>query len=314
MRGFVVLLVLSCVFSALCVDLPLYIGQKTDTKIECGKEVSMWNVHNISSVYSRILQSYVGTKTTLPPHQRLTIAIPTIESHTDEARKELSQHYSQCNNVFKIVWLWNSEAPISNFIKQLPSYNVIKSSYVITPQGSLTSRFGLYSEIDTDYIMTLDDDLIVSCRLLEAALKVIIDKPTQYDSFTPRLISCRNESFIYDLGGVERKHRYSIGLTKGAVTHRSVLQRFWSRKDSYPHLFKWVDDHRNCEDILFSFIHWEFTKHPPVIIRWDRHSREIQRVGLQHRTNHLDNRSNCTRMFIDAFGFVPGSTKGQVSV
>eukprot|EP01088_Endostelium_zonatum_P011674 TRINITY_DN25821_c0_g1_i1.p1 TRINITY_DN25821_c0_g1~~TRINITY_DN25821_c0_g1_i1.p1 ORF type:complete len:338 (-),score=56.08 TRINITY_DN25821_c0_g1_i1:80-1072(-) len=301
-------------------SLPPFIGEQKNAKTECQYDISRWDVNSIVKSYTSTLRELRTINQPLPQHQKLTIMIPTIPSHTDDFRIQITNHYSKCSNINKILWLWDSSKPISSFLSQTSSSsnntNRINSTCIRTPapHGDLTARFLLYPEVDSDIIMSLDDDLLVSCTALSAALTVIIRNPNQYVSFYPRLILCRNNRLQYSWNGAYTTGLYSFGITGAAITTRSVLERFWQKKEKYRELFDKVREKKNCEDILFAFIHWEMEKAPGVMMHWAGHSKTLNREGLSQRGNHGEGRDKCVRRFVKAFGFVPGLTKGMISL
>ena len=310
------LLVIVSLFTVSCNStLPSYTSKDVRINKVCGGELETWDMKNISNEYSYLLQRYV-THTEKMKHyslaNSLTIVIPTIPSHSDEHRRRLHKHYSSCSVVHHILWVWNSPEPVSSYLVE----ETRKNSYVLTNpkhKYDLLNRFVLYPEIKTNIIMSLDDDHLVDCRGLIAGVKIIKDNPGQYVSFAPRLISCIKSDWAYIWDGSYKTGNYNFGLTSEAITDRSFLTQFWQNKPSFSELYSLVSKEKNCEDILFAFMHWHVHKTPAVIIHWDGIITILQREGLSTRKSHSHGRDVCVRRFIKAFGRIPGLAKGLVA-
>jgi Glycosyl transferase family 64 domain len=83
---------------------------------------------------------------------------------------------------------------------------------------------------------------------------------------------------------------YSIMLTKAAFLHRDYLQDYMKLVPSSDTMSQFVDNHRNCEDLVMAFIVGRSSS-APVWVRATVY--EISKTGISSGSSHFADRGEC---------------------
>ena len=121
---------------------------------------------------------------------------------------------------------------------------------------SLNSRFAPLSDLATDAVFAVDDDIRVPCADLALAFEVWVAAPRTLVGFFPRLHTLAPRRLGDRVGGpvtyeyhswwyVWWHGAYSMVLTKAAVFHKAYLGKYTA--DMPAAVRQYVDDHMNCE-------------------------------------------------------------------
>ncbi|KAJ8979882.1 hypothetical protein NQ317_017505 [Molorchus minor] len=198
---------------------------------------------------------------------------------------------SRCfvNMLQKILIVWSSERrPASrNRWPGLPLHvplHIIQPSVNANgineqPKVSISQRFFTHKEIETDAILSLDEDTVLTTEEIDFAFLV-------WKQFPDRIVGYPGRSHYWDdsksTWGYTSKwtNDYSIVLTGAAFYHRyyNHLYTEWLS----PLLHKTVEQSQNCEDILMNFLVSHVTRRPPIKITQRKQYKEQPSAGVGH--------------------------------
>lgn len=146
---------------------------------------------------------------------------------------------------------------VSRFPQISQPINLIK-----TKANKLSNRFIPYEEIETEAILSIDDDIVMlTSDELEFGFEV-------WREFPDRIVGFPSRTHVWDNGTGTWKYEsewtneISMVLTGAAFYHK-----YWNYlyTTSMPSEVKdWVDEHMNCEDIAMNFLIANVTNKPPI--------------------------------------------------
>ena len=190
----------------------------------------------------------------------------------------------------QVVWSDVDNKPPMNWMQEYGKDN--RLVFEIHEKDSLNNRFMPTAKIDTEAVMSIDDDLIIPCDVLAENLHV-------WRSFDKTLVGFSPRIHAYDVvSGAMRYLRwqhtwwsgfYSIMLTKASFLHRDYFELF-SRMIPKDFL-DYVDEVRNCEDIAMAHVVAMHSKSAPVWIGGEIY--EIGASGISSNSGHFADRGQC---------------------
>lgn len=252
-----------------------------------------------------------GSHNTQPPAEAFTILLNTFKRR-DLLLASLA-HYSSCARVhaIRVLWAEDSPGPPLDAPEFYPSSIV---SYDIQPSESLNLRFSPLPNLQTDAVLSLDDDILVACDDLQRTFKVWQQQPDQLVGWFPRAHSQTKDGYRYhfQVRSVLLHGAYSMVLTKGAFMHKRYLDLYASRQPRQVTVL--VDRLRNCEDIAMAFLVANATGAAPVFVHvpvlTDRGQGGAAVPGISSGTaRHQAVRSHCLDAFSHAYGRMPLVTR-----
>ncbi|XP_035526648.1 exostosin-like 2 [Morone saxatilis] len=187
--------------------------------------------------------------------QRFTIIIQTY-NRTDILLKLLN-HYQAVPHLQQIIIVWNNvgeQTPLKlwNSLGPHPVPVVFKEQ----SSNRMRNRLQAFPEIDTDAVLMLDDDTLVSVPDISFAFSVWKQFPDQIVGFVPRK-HVSTPGGVYSYGSFELQDpetaggdKYSMVLIGAAFFHRRYLQLFQDQPQAVHEL---VDETQNCDDIATNF-------------------------------------------------------------
>lgn len=227
----------------------------------------------------------------------------------------LVNYVARSRYVSKILLVWSNEKrPISRTKwPGLPPHvdlHVIQPS-VINNIGndhaklSISQRFFTYKEIETEAILSLDEDTTLTTEEIDFAFAV-------WKKFPDRIVGYPGRSHYWDdsksTWGYTSKwtNDYSIVLTGAAFYHRyyNYLYTEWLS----PLLHKTVEQSQNCEDILMNFLVSHVTRRPPIKVTQRKLYKGQASAGGKSPWNdpdHFIQRQTCLNTFAAVFGYMP---------
>lgn len=118
---------------------------------------------------------------------------------------------------------------------------------------SLTERFRTGQHTRTSSVLLLDDDVILSVDALSLGWEAWKGHGMQ----THRIVGYMPRKHVhYQSGGhlytFDTKDGYSMILTSAAFVDHTMLRWFWAATRENALAIQYVDQHLNCEDILFN--------------------------------------------------------------
>lgn len=253
--------------------------------------------------------------------QRFTIVIQTY-NRTDILLKLLN-HYQAVPHLQQIIIVWNNigkQTPLKLW-KSLQPHPV---PVVFKEQASnlMRNRLQAFPEIDTDAVLMLDDDTLLSVPDISFAFSVWKQFSDQIVGFVPRK-HVSTPGGVYSYGSFELQDpetaggdKYSMVLIGAAFFHRRYLQVF---QDQPAAVHALVDETQNCDDIAVNFAvalylreHSAGTvKKPsgvfvkPVDLRNLEKDASSGYQGMWHRPEHLLQRSYCLNRLTQIYGVMP---------
>ncbi|XP_076150709.1 exostosin-like 2 isoform X2 [Alosa pseudoharengus] len=255
-----------------------------------------------------------------PLKDSFTIVIQTY-NRTDILLKLLN-HYQAVPHLRQIVIVWNNigvrpPQQLWGSLGPHPVPVVFKEQSV----NLMRNRLQPFSEIDTDAVLMVDDDTLVSVPDISFAFSVWKQFSDQIVGFVPRK-HVITASGVYSYGSFELQDtetgggdRYSMVLVGAAFFHRRYLQVF---QDQPSQVHTLVDETQNCDDIAMNFaVALYLARHDgskarpsgvlvkPVDIRnLERDSRSGY-IGMWHRAEHMLQRSCCLNRLAQIYGSMP---------
>ncbi|XP_010864815.2 exostosin-like 2 [Esox lucius] len=250
-----------------------------------------------------------------------TVVMQTY-NRTDVLLRVLN-HYQAVPHLRRIVVVWNNvgEPPPRDIWDALgphPVPVVFKEQRV----NRVRNRLQPFADIDTDAVLMLDDDTLVSVPDISFAYSVWKQFPEQIVGFVPRK-HVATASGIYSYGSFELQDpemgggdRYSLVLIGAAFFHRRYLQLFQEQPSEVHAL---VDNTQNCDDIAMNFVvaaalgersggaggrpSGVFVR--PVDLRNLEREASSGYLGMWHRPEHLLQRSYCLNRLAQIYGTMP---------
>ncbi|KQS62611.1 uncharacterized protein Dere_GG20465, isoform B [Drosophila erecta] len=168
---------------------------------------------------------------------------------------------------------------------------------------SISQRFLPYEEIQTDAVLSLDEDAILNTDELDFAYTVWRDFPERIVGYPARAHFWDDSKNAWGYTSKWTNY-YSIVLTGAAFYHRyyNYLYTNWLSLL----LLKTVQQSSNCEDILMNLLVSHVTRKPPIKV--------TQRKGYKDREtgrspwndpDHFIQRQSCLNTFAAVFGYMP---------
>ncbi|XP_068594252.1 exostosin-like 2 [Cebidichthys violaceus] len=253
--------------------------------------------------------------------QRFTIVIQTY-NRTDILLKLLN-HYQAVPHLQQIVIVWNNigtQTPLKlwDSLRPHPVPVVFKEQ----TSNQMRNRLQPLPEIDTDAVLMLDDDTLVSVPDISFAFSVWKQFSDQIVGFVPRKhVSTPGGVFSY--GSFELQDpetaggdKYSMVLIGAAFFHRRYLQVFQDQPRAVHVL---VDETQNCDDIAINFAVALYLRErsvgginkpsgvfvKPVDFRNLEKDASSGYQGMWHRPEHLLQRSYCLNRLTQIYGCMP---------
>ena len=217
---------------------------------------------------------------------------------------------SQVESLVRILVIWNHQSksppPADDWPRISKPLKVIQTS-----ANKLSNRFHPYHEIDTECVLSLDDDIsMLTVDELEFAYQVWRQFPDRIVGFPPRTHVYDNVTGHYKYES-EWVNDLSLVLTGVAFYHK-----YWhylytaSPSPQQTQIKDWVDSHINCEDIAFNLMVANATGKAPIKVgprkKFKCSTPSCDNAGmLSASASHLEERSNCLDKFVSIYGHNP---------
>ncbi|KAG2500794.1 hypothetical protein HYH03_001556 [Edaphochlamys debaryana] len=217
-------------------------------------------------------------------------------------------HYAQCKSVdaLRVIWCEEGLPPTR---AQAPGYysDAKEVRYDIVSNASLNNRFWPLEGLRTEAVLSLDDDIIAPCEVLDELFAAWRQDPRNMAGFYPRLQvlddDCRY-SYLQGFGTLTWHGAYSLVLTKAAMLHRDYLEAYSNHMPSA--IRAHVDAVHNCEDLAMSTLVGATVGRPPVFVHSSRVldlGKGLTKVkGISSGKKHGDIRSDCLNTFAREYG------------
>ncbi|GLG98438.1 Exostosin-3 [Gryllus bimaculatus] len=233
------------------------------------------------------------------PREQFTIVMLTYERE-QVLINSLSRLYG-LPYLHKVVVVWNSPKPPLEDLRWpdigVPVH-VVKAS-----RNSLNNRFLPYEAIETEAVLSVDDDAHLRHDEIMFGFRVWREQRDRVVGFPGRY-----HAWDLNHGGWLYNSNYScelsMVLTGAAFFHKyyTYLYTYWlpqAVRDK-------VDEYMNCEDIAMNFLVSHITRKPPVKVtsRWTFRCPGCP-VSLSEDDTHFQERHKCINFFTEVFGYMP---------
>ncbi|GFR46368.1 hypothetical protein Agub_g7948, partial [Astrephomene gubernaculifera] len=222
----------------------------------------------VRPVEAKLVPTYHGPAVEFP--DRFTLVLNSFR------RPQLLQravaHYAQCRSVDAVRVIW-CEGGLPPTRAEAPQYysDVKEVRYDIVSNSSLNNRFWPLEGLRTEAVLSLDDDILAPCEVLDELFALWRRDPHNMAGFYPRLHvldkQCRYR-YLQGFGTLTWHGAYSLVLTKAAMLHRDYLEYYTNHMD--PAVRQHVDAVHNCEDLAMSLLVASATARPPAFLHSPR--------------------------------------------
>ncbi|MBN3317360.1 EXTL2 protein, partial [Atractosteus spatula] len=228
---------------------------------------------------------------------------------------KLLNHYQAVPHLHRIIIVWNSvgeKVPqeLWDSLGPHPVPVVFKEQAV----NLMRNRLQRFPEQETEAVLMLDDDTLISAPDISFAFSVWKQFPNQIVGFVPRK-HVLTPSGVYSYGSFELQDpeagsgdRYSMVLVGAAFFHQSYLNAFQRQPAE---VLRLIDETQNCDDIAMNFVVSQLIQKPagvfvkPVDVRNLERDASSGYLGMWHRAEHLLQRSFCLNRLVQIYSGMP---------
>ncbi|PAA67670.1 hypothetical protein BOX15_Mlig033285g2 [Macrostomum lignano] len=197
-----------------------------------------------------------------------------------------------------VLVVWNGERP-PNPSTVWPDLGGVPLHFIRGPGNSLNNRFLPWSQIRTEAVLSLDDDVYMRQDELVLAFRVWREHRDRIVGFPARFHARSGSGWVYNSN---QTCEYSMVLTGAAFLHVHYLHlySYWLPAA----LRAEVDRLTNCEDILMNFLVSHVTRKAPIKVtsRWTFPCFGCSQ-SLYKDDSHFFERSHCINYFSGMFGY-----------
>uniref|UniRef100_A0A0V0GAA6 Exostosin-2 n=1 Tax=Triatoma dimidiata TaxID=72491 RepID=A0A0V0GAA6_TRIDM len=253
--------------------------------------------------YLTLSKSPLFLELTAPRWQGFTAVILTYDRV--DSLFGLIQKLVKVPSLSTVLVIWNNQRKSPPHASLWPK--VSKPLKVIqTKANKLSNRFYPYEEIETEAILTIDDDIVMlTADELEFGYEVWREFPDRIVGFPSRVHVWDNTTNKWKYES-EWTNQISMMLTGAAFHHK-----YWSYMytTSMPgNIKEWVDEHMNCEDIAMNFLVANITNKAPIKVTPRKKFKCPECTNtemLSADLNHMVERSHCIDKFSAIYGRMP---------
>ena len=243
-----------------------------------------------------------------PPNQGFTALILTYNRL--ESLFQVITRVSKVESLTRVVVVWNHQTIPPPAVEEWP--RISKPLKVIqTSANKLSNRFYPYSEIETECVLSMDDDIsMLTSDELEFGYQV-------WREFPDRIVGFPSRTHVYDNTSDQFKYEsewtndLSMVLTGVSFYHKYWHYLYTAAPSSEMKIIKdWVDNHINCEDIAFNLMVANATGKAPIKVgprkKFKCSTPSCENSGmLSASADHLVERSDCLDSFLKIYKHNP---------
>ncbi|XP_037081023.1 exostosin-3-like [Pollicipes pollicipes] len=233
------------------------------------------------------------------PHEQFTVVMLTYRR--EQVLMSALGHLYGLPYLNKVVVVWNAPESPSDTL-QWPSVGV-PVEVVTVGKNSLNNRFLPFENIETDAILSIDDDahlrhdeIVFGFRVWREQRDRLVGFPGRYNAWDTKH------------GGWHYNSNYScepsMVLTGAAFFHKYYAHMY---SEWMPQVIRdKVDEYMNCEDIAMNFLISHLTRQPPVKVtsRWTFRCPGCP-MTLSEDEEHFTERHKCINFFSRVYGHMP---------
>ncbi|CAG7719164.1 unnamed protein product [Allacma fusca] len=232
------------------------------------------------------------------PYEQFTIVVLTYKR--ENILLEFLTKLNGTKFLHKVIVVWNSPHFPTPDLKW-PDIGV-EIHVIIMRKNSLNNRFIPYDAIETEAVLSLDDDvslshveLLFGFRIWRENRDQIVGFPGRYHRWSEKL-----RTWAYVSGSCE----LSMILAGAAFFHKmySYLYTYEMPRVIREH----VSAKMNCEDIALNFLVSHVTRKPPIrVMKKSSFGCRNCKSSLHDRGSHYRERRNCLNLFAQIYGYIP---------
>lgn len=228
--------------------------------------------------------------------EQFTVVLLTYER--DSVLTGALERLHQLPYLNKVIVVWNNvhrEPP-----NTWPSLHV-PVEFIRVSENSLNNRFIPWDLIETEAVLSLDDDIDLMQQELILAFRVWRESRDRIVGFPARYHARYGDSMFYNSN---HTCQMSMILTGAAFLHKNYLSAYTYHMPS--EIRKHVDNIKNCEDIAMNFLVSHLTRKPPIktTSRWTLKCPTCTE-SLFKTDSHFEKRHECIRLFSKIYGYNP---------
>lgn len=205
----------------------------------------------------------------------------------------------------KVLVIWNNQhknpPPSTRWPKVNKPLKVIQ-----TKENKLSNRFYPYDEIETEAVLSIDDDIIMlTADEVEFAYEVWREFPDRIVGFPSRIHMWDNSTMCWRYES-EWTNSISMVLTGAAFHHKYWNYMYTTAMPG--DIKEWVDEHMNCEDIAMNFLVANVTGKAPIKVTPKKKFRCPECTNtemLSADLTHMVERTQCINKFSSIYGTMP---------
>lgn len=234
------------------------------------------------------------------PREQFTIVMLTYERE-QVLMDSLGRLYG-LPYLHKVIVVWNSPKPPMEDLRW-PDIGV-EVSVIRAPKNSLNNRFLPYDVIETEAILSVDDDahlrhdeILFGFRVWRENRDRVVGFPGRFHAWDINSNTAWNYNSNYSC-------ELSMVLTGAAFFHKYYTYLYTY---TLPQAIRdKVDEYMNCEDIAMNFLVSHITRKPPVKVtsRWTFRCPGCP-ISLSEDDTHFQERHKCINFFSQIFGYMP---------
>ncbi|NXR94818.1 EXTL3 protein, partial [Hypocryptadius cinnamomeus] len=221
------------------------------------------------------------------PREQFTVVMLTYER--EEVLMNSLERLNGLPYLNKVVVVWNSP--------KLPSEDLlwpdigVPIMVVRTEKNSLNNRFLPWDEIDTEAILSIDDDahlrhdeIMFGFRVPMSVLETAVRQMRELQSVSHTPVEHLEDAVPFPLQYYAYLYSY--------VMPQAIRDM--------------VDEYINCEDIAMNFLVSHLTRKPPIKVtsRWTFRCPGCPQA-LSHDDSHFHERHKCINFFVKVYGYMP---------
>ena len=200
--------------------------------------------------------------------------------------------------VEKLILVWhniNEEVP-KEVVKNLENKCKNKFEIVFPKINSLNNRFYNFKEINTDCIVSIDDDYTSTDKSLEAMFNFWKEDKESLVGCVPRLIDPQNRQYTGSAAHLKSSIPYNFLLTGYAMFHKKYLDLYWENIE----IVDLIEKNFNAEDIYFNYVHAKYSNSNKIYVHHDKKVKTWKRLSgngiSQSDPGHLNKRFNMCKL------------------
>ena len=266
-----------------------------------GMTKKQWNVPY--KAFSPII-----SKSKPPAEDGFTAVILTYDRL--ESLYQVIKSVAETPSLAKILVVWNNQQKAPPDYADLPA--VAKNITIIrTSANLLTNRFHPFPEIQTEAVLSMDDDIVMlTSDELEFAYQVFREFPDRIVGFPSRTHVWNNATRQWKYES-EWTNDVSMVLTGASFYHKYWHYLFTANPSPVGQEIKsWLDSRLNCEDIAMNFLVANATGKAPIKVtprkKFKCSTPQCDNVDmLSNYQSHLTERSECVNFLAEKYGYMP---------